>query len=127
MSGATGSRNGAALRCAEHDWTVQTATAGIQGEIGLPDLLDRDVPVLARGLVGYRRAFGDVVPRALVAFAGGRAFQTAGVPLARDAVVASAGIEARVAPGLTLGVAYTGQVDERIRDHAMRGSLNLRW
>ncbi|WP_139221021.1 autotransporter-associated beta strand repeat-containing protein [Methylobacterium brachiatum] len=117
----------AALRVSGHHDAVQTATAGVQGEIGLADLLGLDVPVLARGLVGYRRAFGDVVPRALVAFAGGRAFQTAGVPLARDAVVASAGIEARVATGLTLGLAYTGQVGERAQDHAMRGSLNLRW
>ncbi|MCB4802532.1 T5SS/PEP-CTERM-associated repeat protein/autotransporter-associated beta strand protein [Methylobacterium brachiatum] len=117
----------AALRISGHHDAVQTATAGVQGEIGLADLLGLDVPVLARGLVGYRRAFGDVVPRALVAFAGGRAFQTAGVPLARDAVVASAGIEARVATGLTLGLAYTGQVGERAQDHAMRGSLNLRW
>ncbi|CAA2154511.1 Extracellular serine protease [Methylobacterium brachiatum] len=117
----------AALRVSGHHDAVQTATAGVQGEIGLADLLGLDVPVLARGLVGYRRAFGDVVPRALVAFEGGRAFQTAGVPLARDAVVASAGIEARVATGLTLGLAYTGQVGERAQDHAMRGSLNLRW
>lgn len=66
-------------------------------------------PVTVRGMLGYRAAFGDVVPSALLAFAaGGTQFQTAGVPIDRHAVVAEAGIGWQATPDLGLELAYTG-------------------
>ncbi|WP_279601709.1 muconate/chloromuconate family cycloisomerase [Methylobacterium sp. J-072] len=75
----------------------------------------------------YRRAFGDVVPTALLSFGTGPAFLSAGVPIDRDALVASAGLDLRVAPNATLGVAYTGQVGARAQDQAVKGNLTLRF
>ena len=48
-----------------HD--LATSTLGLRGEIRLA----RDGPFTVRGLVGWRRAYGDVDPDALLAFAGG--------------------------------------------------------
>ncbi len=40
---------------------------------------------------------------------------TAGIPIDRDALVASAGLDLRISAQATLGVAYTGQVGARAR------------
>ncbi|MBE7247104.1 MAG: autotransporter domain-containing protein [Actinomycetospora chiangmaiensis] len=86
------------------------------------------MPVSLHGLNGYRRAFGDVVPSALLAFRGGGiAFRTAGAPIERDAQVASAGLEAQLSKAVTLGASYAGQIGARAGDHAVRGYLTLRW
>jgi len=109
-------------------YDVQTATLGMQGQVLLSALFSTDMPLVVRGLVGYRRAFGDVNPQALLALGGGgQAFLTTGVPIARNAVVASAGLDWQVAANTTIGVNYTGQVGSRARDHAMKGSFNVRW
>jgi uncharacterized protein with beta-barrel porin domain len=46
--------------------------------------------VSLRGLLGYRRVFGEVTPTATQAFAGGASFDIAGAPLARNAAVLKA-------------------------------------
>ncbi|MCJ2088017.1 autotransporter domain-containing protein [Methylobacterium sp. E-005] len=107
---------------------MQPATVGLQGQAVLSALFGTDLPVVARGLIGYRRALGDVVPQALLAFGGGgQAFLTAVVPIERDAVVASAGLDVQVAANETLGLNYTGQVGERAHDHAVKGNFSYRW
>ncbi|WP_043382033.1 autotransporter domain-containing protein, partial [Methylobacterium sp. UNCCL110] len=80
-----------------------------------------------RGLVGYRRAFGDVVPTALLRFGTGPAFLSAGVPIDRDALVAQVGLDLAVAPNASLGVAYTGQTGARAQDQAVKGTFTLRF
>ena len=78
-------------------------------------------------VVGYRRAFGDVVPTALLSFGTGPSFLSAGLPIDRDALVAEAGLDLRVAPNATLGVAYRGQAGDRAQDHAVKGSFTYRF
>jgi outer membrane autotransporter protein len=107
-----------------HD--LGTATAGLRAQTSLD--LGFGVPVSAHGLLGYRRAFGDVVPKALLAFgATGPTFLTAGIPIDRDALVAEAGLDLRVSASATLGVAYTGQVGGRAEDHAVKGNFTHRF
>ena len=114
----------ASLTVLGRDYEVETLTAGVRGEY----VLGIDSPFTLRGLVGYRRAFGDVVPRALLAFAtAGSQFSTAGVPIDRDALVAGAGIDWKVAPGVTVGVSYAGQVGNRAEDHGARGNVVWRF
>ncbi|SFV17196.1 Uncharacterized conserved protein, contains a C-terminal beta-barrel porin domain [Methylobacterium sp. 174MFSha1.1] len=126
--GFTETGGAAALTVFGRSYEVETVTAGLQGQVSLAGLIGADLPVVARGLIGYRRAFGDVVPQALLAFSnGGPAFLTAGVPIARNAVVASAGLDVQVAPRVTIGVNYTGQAGDRAQDHAFRGVLSYRW
>ena len=118
----------AALNVFQRSYDVGTVTAGLQGQAALSEQLGTGLPIVVRGLLGYRRAFGDVEPRALLAFGGtGQAFQTAGVPIARDALVASAGLDVQIAPLVTIGVNYTGQVGDRAQDHAFKGVFSYRW
>ncbi len=115
----------AALTSFARDYAVGAVTAGLRGQTLLG--LDLGAPVSAHGLLGYRRAFGDVVPTALLSFGNGPTFLTAGIPIARDALVAEAGLDLRVAPNATLGVAYTGQVGDRVQDHAVKGNFTWRF
>ena len=115
----------AALTGSARDYDVGAMTAGLRAQTVLG--LDLGAPVSAHGLLGYRRAFGDVVPAALLSFGNGPTFLSAGIPIARDALVAEAGLDLRLAPTATLGVAYTGQVGDRVRDHAVKGNFTLRF
>ncbi|RZK90824.1 MAG: autotransporter domain-containing protein, partial [Methylobacterium sp.] len=115
----------AALVSYGRGYDLGAATVGVRGQTGFD--LGFGVPVTAHGLLGYRRAFGDVVPAALLSFGTGPAFLSAGVPIDRDALVAGAGLDLAVAPNATLGVAYTGQVGARAQDQAVKGNLTLRF
>lgn len=116
----------AALASFARDYDLGAATVGVRAQARLD--LGLGLPVTLRGLVGYRRAFGDVVPTALLAFgAGGPAFLSAGVPIARDALVAQVGLDLAVAPDASLGVAYTGQTGARAQDQAVTGRFTLRF
>ncbi|WP_162239539.1 autotransporter-associated beta strand repeat-containing protein [Methylobacterium sp. Leaf87] len=116
-----------ALTAAGRDYDLATSTVGVRAEAQLGAVLGSDLPILVRALVGYRRAYGDVVPSALLAFSGGQSFVTAGIPIDRDAVVGQAGLDWQVARGTTLGVAYTGQVGTRAQDHGVKGNFTLRF
>ena len=116
----------AALASFARDYDLGAATAGVRAQTSLD--LGLGLPLTLRGLVGYRRAFGDVVPTALLRFgAGGPAFLSAGVPIDRDALVAQVGLDLAVAPNATLGVAYTGQTGSRAQDQAVKGNFTLRF
>ncbi|WP_243961388.1 autotransporter domain-containing protein [Methylobacterium sp. J-072] len=115
----------AALVSYARDYDLGAVTAGVRAQTSLD--LGLGLPVTAHGLLGYRRAFGDVVPTALLSFGTGPAFLSAGVPIDRDALVASAGLDLAVAPNAALGVAYTGQVGARAQDQAVKGNLTLRF
>lgn len=115
----------AALTGAARDYDIATSTVGLRAQTGLD--LGFGAPVSAHGLIGYRRAYGDVVPKALLAFGAGPSFLTAGTPIDRDALVAEAGLDIRVARNTTLGVAYTGQAGARAQDHAVKGNFTYRF
>ena len=115
----------AALVGAARDYDLGAATAGVRAQTTFD--LGFGAPVSAHGLLGYRRAFGDVVPKALLSFGGGASFLSAGIPIDRDALVAEAGLDLRVAPNATLGVAYTGQIGSRAEDHAVKGNFTYKF
>ncbi|SFV01469.1 autotransporter domain-containing protein, partial [Methylobacterium sp. UNCCL125] len=115
----------AALASVARDYDLGAATVGVRAQTGLE--LGLGLPVTLRGLVGYRRAFGDVVPTALLRFGTGPAFLSAGVPIDRDALVAQVGLDLAVAPNASLGVAYTGQTGARAQDQAVKGTFTLRF
>ncbi|GLS45184.1 autotransporter domain-containing protein [Methylobacterium brachythecii] len=114
-----------ALRGFSHDNDIGTATVGVRAQTTFD--LGLGAPVTAHGLVGYRRAFGDVVPTALLAFQTGSSFVTAGLPIDRDALVANAGLDLRISANATIGVAYTGQMGSRAENHAAKGNFTIRW
>lgn len=77
------------------------------------------------GTVGWRHAFGDVVPTSTLAFAGGQGFTVGGAPIARDAALVEAGIDFKIAPAATFGVNYTGQIASGVSDHGVNAKLKV--
>lgn len=80
-----------------------------------------------RGTVGWRHAFGDVIPASALAFSGGDAFTVAGAPIARDAAIVEAGVDFNIAPSATLGVNYSGQIGSGVSDHGVNARLKVRF
>jgi len=82
----------------------------------------------AKGLVGWRHAFGDATPDAVMRFAsGGSAFTIAGVPIARDAAAIEAGLDFAITPDAILGIAYGGQFGAGAADQSVKANLNVRF
>ncbi|WP_194164590.1 autotransporter domain-containing protein [Microvirga thermotolerans] len=105
-------------------FALGTTTLGVRAEARL----GAELPVLVRGLLGWRHAYGDVAPEARLAFAGaGVPFTVAGAPVDRDALVAEAGLDWQAAAAVTLGVAYAGQIGTRAQEHALKGNLTWRF
>jgi fibronectin-binding autotransporter adhesin len=103
-------------------YDLATTTLGLRAETTLAGPL----PVTLRALLGWRHAYGNVVPTALMAFQGGaQAFGITGVPLARNAVVTEAGLDYAVSSMVTVGVSYSGQYGPRATDTAFKGHLDV--
>jgi len=82
----------------------------------------------AKGMVGWRHAFGDMAPTSTMRFAGGgNAFNIGGVPIARDAAVIEAGLDYAITPNATLGVSYGGQFGSGISDQSARFNFNVKF
>jgi outer membrane autotransporter protein len=111
----------AALAGYGQDRDLATTTLGVRAEARVR----QDMPLTLRGLLGWRHAYGDVNPSALLAFSGGvSAFNVAGVPIDRDALVAEAGLDWQIDKNMTLGVSYSGQIGERAQEHAVKGNFS---
>jgi fibronectin-binding autotransporter adhesin len=103
-------------------YDLATTTLGVRAETTLAG----PWPITARALLGWRHAYGDLVPKALMAFQGGaQAFSIGGVPVDRDALVAEAGLDYAVSSMVTVGVSYSGQFGQRAIDNAFKGLLDV--
>ncbi|WP_230534585.1 autotransporter outer membrane beta-barrel domain-containing protein, partial [Microvirga roseola] len=103
---------------------LATTTLGLRAEARISN----DLPLTLRGMVGWRRAYGDFEPAALLAFSGGAsAFAVSSVPLDRDALVAEAGLDWQINRDMALGVSYSGQIGARAQEHAVKGSFTWRF
>jgi fibronectin-binding autotransporter adhesin len=112
----------AALLGFGRSYDLATTTLGLRAETTLAGPL----PLTARALLGWRHAFGDVVPDTVMAFeSGGQPFPIAGVRVDRDAIVAEAGLDYVVSSVITLGVSYSGQYGRRATDNAFKGHLDV--
>ncbi|WP_280812763.1 autotransporter domain-containing protein [Variovorax sp. TBS-050B] len=79
------------------------------------------------GMIGWRRAYGDVLAASASAFRGGQPFAVYGTPLAKDTAIVEASIEIAVTPALTVGAAYSGQFAKRLRDNGAKAYLNYKF
>jgi subtilase-type serine protease len=95
----------------------------VQGDIPTGD----NSRLTARGMLGWRHAFGDVSPETELTFASGSAFSVEGSPLARDAFIVEAGIDYSLTKAITLGVSYSGQISSAVQAHGVRGDLVWRF
>jgi fibronectin-binding autotransporter adhesin len=113
----------AALNGFGQDYDLGTTTVGLRA-----DSTFGAWPLTARALIGWRHAYGDVVPAALLAFQGStQPFSVAGVPIDRDAFVSELGLDYAATSRVTLGIAYSGQYGEHATDSAIKGHLDYRF
>ena len=125
--GTDGFREGggaAALQSFARTHEVGFSTLGVRAEARL----GMDTPFVARGLIGWRRAFGDTTPTALLGFPGGPLpFVIAGAPIARDSLVAEAGLDYRIGQTAALGVSYAGALAQDAQDHTFKGRFEIQF
>jgi outer membrane autotransporter protein len=76
----------------------------------------------ARGMIGWRTAYGDTTPVSENRFSGGDAFTVAAPPIARQAAVLEAGLDVKISPFATIGAFYYGQYSS----NAIRNGFNAR-
>lgn len=81
----------------------------------------------ARGMLGWRHAFGDITPLSTHTFAGGDAFTVAGVPIAQDAAVIEAGLDFVITQKAILGISYNGQIASDARDHGLKADFTMKF
>ncbi|MXQ12251.1 autotransporter outer membrane beta-barrel domain-containing protein [Microvirga makkahensis] len=81
----------------------------------------------ARGMIGWRHAFGDVDPTAQLAFGAGSPFTVAGAPIAENSLVIETEIGINIGTSMTMGVSYDGQLAEDVQDHAVKGNFTVRF
>jgi outer membrane autotransporter protein len=100
---------------------LATTTLGVRAAATLAGPL----PLEFRGLVGWRHAYGDIVPTAALAFQGGQPFSVAGVPVDRDALVAEAGLALPLGRQSSLGLSYSGQFGKTAADNAISATITV--
>jgi subtilase-type serine protease len=103
-------------------------TENMIATLGLRPSMDVDMGgfgATLRGMLGWRRTFGTVVPDAQVSFAGGNPFSVSGAPIARDAAAVEAGLDVTLEEGMTLGLTYGGQFSNRTTDQTARGTIRI--
>ena len=54
-------------------------------------------------------------------------FTIAGVPIARDSLLAEAGLDLAIGRHATLGVSYIGQYASNVQDHAAKGKFSWKF
>jgi outer membrane autotransporter protein len=114
----------AALTGASGTTDATFATLGLRAATDLPL---GGINATARGMVGWRHAFGDVTPLADFAFAGGDAFAIAGTPIAEDALVLEAGVDVGLSEKASLGISYSGQIGDGAQDHGFRADFSVKF
>lgn len=77
-----------------------------------------------KGMLGWRHAFNDVVPTTTYQFAAGSAaFEVAGLPVAKDALVLDLGVGVGLIKAARLDLSYAGQYGDGVSAQALKGSL----
>ncbi|QWG23765.1 autotransporter outer membrane beta-barrel domain-containing protein [Bradyrhizobium sediminis] len=124
-NGFTEKGGAAALTSQGGNTGVTFTTLGLRASTGLT--LGNGENLTARGMLGWRHAFGDTTPVSTVAFTGGSPFSIAGVPVARDGAVVDLGLDLNLTRNATLGLTYGGQFGSGVTDQTVRGNFAVRF
>lgn len=114
----------AALTGTSDDTSLGYATLGLRAAASTR-LQGMDLTL--RGALGWRHAFGEVDPKATLAFAGSIPFTITGAPIARNAALVEAGLDLAIASNIALGASYTAQLAQDAQDHAFKANLAMRF
>jgi outer membrane autotransporter protein len=82
---------------------------------------------MLKGTLGWRHAFGDVLPLSTLSFASGKAFTVAGAPVAENAAVIDVGVDFAAADNATFGFSYNGQFGSGVGDNGVRVDFSLKF
>ncbi|UDL92955.1 autotransporter domain-containing protein [Mesorhizobium sp. PAMC28654] len=116
--------SGMALVSAPSTTDVTFTTLGLHGAT---DFSLGELGATARGMLGWRHAFGDTTPTSRFAFAGGTPFDIEGLPIAGDVLALEAGFDLAIAPSAKLGFSYAGQFASDAQDHGFSGDLKVKF
>ncbi len=123
--GFTEKGGSAALTSASDSSGITATTLGLRASTSF-NL--NETPVTAKGMLGWRHAYGDVTPNSVMrAAAGSEAFSIDGVPIARDAAVIQAGLELALSPTTMLGVSYGGKFGSGVADQTFSAKFDLKF
>ena len=116
----------AALNVAGTSFETGYATLGIRAASMIP--LGHDMVLIPRGTLAWQHAFDNVTPAGVLAFqAAPVPFTIAGVPIARDSLLAEAGFDLAIGRNATLGISYVGQHASNVQDHAAKGKFSWKF
>jgi subtilase-type serine protease len=115
----------AALNVAGTTFETGYATLGTRAASMMP--IGPDMILIPRASLAWQHAF-DVTPSAVLAFQTAPVpFVISGVPIARDALLAEAGLDLAIGRHATLGVSYVGQIANTVQDHGAKGKFTWKF
>ncbi|WP_395451278.1 autotransporter domain-containing protein [Aminobacter sp. UC22_36] len=85
------------------------------------------IDATARGMLGWRHAFGNPTPLSVNAFGGSGTFSVAGAPIAGDSAIAEAGLDFDISPAASIGLSYHGQLASNAQDHGFKANLAVQF
>ena len=125
--GATERATTAGLNIAANSFEVGYSTLGIRAASLIP--IGDGMVLIPRASAAWQHAFNSVTPAAALAFqlAPAAPFVIAGVPIARDSLLAEVGVDLAIGRNATLGLSYVGQIASNVQDHAAKGKFSWRF
>jgi len=114
----------AALAIAERNSDVTYSTLGLRASAGPAAGQDG---LSAHAMLGWRHAFGDIVPDVQAAFAGSSAFTAQGIPLGKETAVLDLGLDLAVGSAVSIGVSYSGQIGRDSSDNGAKANFRIRF
>ncbi|MGH6762392.1 MAG: autotransporter domain-containing protein [Phyllobacterium sp.] len=116
--------SGMGVRAAPSTTSTTFTTLGIHAAT---DFNTGSQSIIVRGMLGWRHAFGDIVPTSTLAFAGGTPFEIEGLPISEDALALEAGLDLAITPAANLDFSYKGQLGDGARQHAFNAALAIKF
>ena len=85
--------------------------------------------LIPRVSAAWQHAYNNTMPNAVLAFqtAPASTFVVSGVPIARDALLAEAGLDLAINRHATIGISYTGQIAGNVQDHGAKGRFSWKF
>lgn len=105
--------------------SVSYSTLGARVATGFPFHGNQTLSLHA--MLGWRRAYGRIDTATSMMFAGGTPFIAEGLPIARNAVAADAGLTVQLAKHASFDLSWQGQAARHAMDSGFRGSFDWRF
>lgn len=116
----------AALQASSRTQTTPISTTGLRGDWDLSPADATPATTAVRASVAWQHAYGSVAPRRALNFiAGGDAFDIQGAPIARDAAVASVGVNLRMGARTSLSLNLDGMFAHGTRRSAATANVKV--